>query len=216
MPTPRRRTRPPESVPLPGDEGVTLVRAADVPADEFYAAIDASRAHLEPWMVWARGYVPRQADEFVVHVQQAWDSGQEFTYALVDEDGTVTGAVGLHRRIGEGGLEVGYWVRADRVRRGLATRAAAAVTDAAFALDGVDHVEIHHDEANEPSGRVPARLGFTEVARAPKEPEAPGCVGVEVVWRVTRGDWHAARRHAPADAGAGIAAGGPVPSAGDR
>jgi RimJ/RimL family protein N-acetyltransferase len=194
MPQTRRRTRPPETLPLPGDDGLTLVRAGDVPADEFYAAIDVSRAHLEPWMPWATGYVPRRADEFVVHSTQAWESCQEFGYGIVDADGTVLGTIGMHRRVGEGGLEIGYWVRADQVRRGLATRATAALTDAAFTLDGVDHVEIHHDVANVPSGRVPARLGYVEVGRARKEPEAPGCAGVEVVWRVTRDEWHAAGR----------------------
>lgn len=45
-------------------------------------------------------------------------------------------------RIGPGGLETGYWVHQAHTRRGLATAAAAALTDAALALPGIDRVEI--------------------------------------------------------------------------
>ena len=89
------------------------------------------------------------------------------------------------RRIGPGGLEIGYWVRTDRTGRGVATEAAGLLTDAALALPDVDHVEIHHDEANAASGRVPAKLGYALVGRDEVERLNPGEVGVSLVWRIT-------------------------------
>jgi RimJ/RimL family protein N-acetyltransferase len=76
--------------------------------------------------------------------------------------------------------------------RGIATAAAAALTDAAFALPGVDHVEIHHDELNRASGRIPAKLGYRaiETRRGRFEP-APGESGVDQIWRITPADRYA-------------------------
>lgn len=176
-------TRPPEVIDL-GD--VALVRSGDVSPEAVYKAVDASREHLEPWMAWADGYDGASAREFAVIAEQGWEDDAEYVYALVDPDGQVVGAIGLHRRIGTSGLEIGYWVHADRQGRGLVTRAASALVDAAFAMEGIDHVEIHHDEANLRSAGVPRRLGFTKVARVRREPEAPGCVGVGLIWRLTR------------------------------
>ncbi|MFF1482503.1 GNAT family N-acetyltransferase [Streptomyces sp. NPDC058301] len=93
------------------------------------------------------------------------------------------------RRIGPGGLEIGYWIHPAWTGQGLATMAAAALLREAFRLPGVELVEIHQDEANKASGAVPRRLGFTEIGRQPRseEPTAPGEVGVEVIWRLLRG-----------------------------
>ena len=60
----------------------------------------------------------------------------------------VVGGSGLHRRIGPDGLEIGSWVRRDFVRRGIASSAAAWLTDLAFARPDIDRVEIHRDRAN--------------------------------------------------------------------
>jgi ribosomal-protein-serine acetyltransferase len=58
--------------------------------------------------------------------------------------------------VGDGGLEIGYWVHGDWTGRGIATDAAVALTDAALGLPGIDWVEIYHDAANVASGRIPA------------------------------------------------------------
>ena len=89
-------------------------------------------------------------------------------------------------RIGPGGLEIGYWVHRAYTRRGLVTTAAAALVDQAFRLPGVNRVEIVHDELNVASGRVPRKLGFTEVERRPLEELSPGGSGIGVIWRLTR------------------------------
>jgi RimJ/RimL family protein N-acetyltransferase len=55
-------------------------------------------------------------------------------------------------------------------------------------------VEIHHDKANVASAGVPRRLGYTYVSEQPDEPTAPGEIGIDCTWRVTRSDW-LARQH---------------------
>ena len=94
----------------------------------------------------------------------------------------------LHRSIGPGGLEIGYWLHPERTGRGLATRATAALVGHAFALPDIDHVQVWHDAANVAGGAVPKRLGFTQVDRRtpPRDPMTPGEVGIDVIWQLDR------------------------------
>ena len=94
-----------------------------------------------------------------------FDLGEDFVYGVFSRDESeVVGGSGLHTRLGEGALEIGYWIRASRVGQGFARETAAALTNLAFAVCGVDRVEIHVDPANEASLRVPQALGFHEEA----------------------------------------------------
>lgn len=167
---------------------VELRRWRATAADVHYRVVTESLGHLVPWMPWAgEGYSPDSSLEFVSRCEREWAEGQAYNYAVAVAGSTV-GSCSLMRRIGRGGLEIGYWIHPSWTRRGLATAAAAALVDEAFALPGVEVVEIHHDEANEASGGVPRRLGFTEVERRPaiEGAAAPGESGVEVIWRVHR------------------------------
>ncbi len=90
-------------------------------------------------------------------------------------------------RIGAGGLEIGYWVHQALTGRGVATAASAALTEAAFGLPGIDHVEIHHDELNLASERIPVKLGYVCTGTvAARFDLAPGDSGMTKVWRITR------------------------------
>ena len=98
-------------------------------------------------------------------------------------------ATGAARRCRGVRLEIGYWVHPDYTARGIATAAAAALTEAAFALPGVDHVEIQHDELNLASGRIPAKLGYKAVeTQSGRFEPAPGDSGVTQIWRITPAD----------------------------
>ena len=77
-------------------------------------------------------------------------------------DDAVAGSFGLHRRVGRGAIEVGYWVHADYVRRGYATAGAYGLTAVALQLADVERVLIRTDEKNVASSdptptRLPAR-----------------------------------------------------------
>jgi RimJ/RimL family protein N-acetyltransferase len=92
-----------------------------------------------------------------------FDLGQDFVFGIFAADESeVLGGSGLHTRSGEGGLEIGYWVRADRTRRGIATSVAAALTRVGIELAGADRIEILVESGNEPSATIARRLGFRE------------------------------------------------------
>jgi ribosomal-protein-serine acetyltransferase len=96
---------------------------------------------------------------------------------------------GLHARLGAHRLEIGYWVDVRHTRRGVATLASAALTELAMTIPDLTVVEIHHDQANLASAAVPAKLGYEHVATCHDTPDAPGEIGIEWRWRMTRADW---------------------------
>jgi len=145
-----------------------VIRCYDPPdAPLMKEAIDSSLDHLLPWMPWAEGE-PQTLEEKVELIKRfraAFDSGDNFPYGIFAADEQqVLGGSGLHPRIGPGGLEIGYFVRASATRQGIATETAAALTRVGFEVCEADRIEIRIEPGNEASIGVPRRLGFTEEA----------------------------------------------------
>jgi RimJ/RimL family protein N-acetyltransferase len=130
-------------------------------------AIDSSLDHLRPWMPWAE-HEPQPLAEKVQLLRRfrgRFDLGEDFVYGIFSHDESeVAGGTGLHTRVGEDGLEIGYWIRASRVGQGLATEATGALTRVALELCGVDRVELHVEPSNAASLRIPRKLGYREEA----------------------------------------------------
>ena len=153
----------------------------DVPA--MHEAIIESLDHLRPWMPWV-ALEPLTLPQRAAMVRRWLDEGTENLVIVVD--GIYVGGTGLHNRIGPTGREIGYWVRASMIGRGIATEAARQLTEQALAIPGVEHVEIHHDKANLASRRVPEKLGYTLMREVDEEIRAPAECGTSCEWRLTR------------------------------
>lgn len=127
-------------------------------------AIDASIEHLRPFMAWAFNE-PEELEKKIerIRIQRAkFDRGEDFVFGVFSADERrVVGGTGLHPRVGEGALEIGYWVHADEINQGYATEVSAALTRAAFEVWGVRRMEIHCDPRNLASASVPRKLGYT-------------------------------------------------------
>jgi len=171
-----------------GDLVIRSWQEAD--ADQLAQVVTDNLDHLRPFMPWV-AQEPLSADDRRARIAQwttdAASGGDEVCGVFLD--GVIVGGSGLHHRIGPGGLEIGYWVRKDYVRRGIATTAARLLTDEAFARPAIDRVEIHHDEANVASSGVPKALGYTLIGAEPRPIEAPAETGVHLIWRITRAEW---------------------------
>lgn len=130
-------------------------------------AIDSSLEHLRTWMPWADNE-PETVETKVAMLRQfrsQFDAGDNFTYGIFSADESeVLGGTGLHPRIGPGGLEIGYWIRASATRRGYVTESSAALTRVGFEVCGADRIEIRIEPGNDASLGVPRKLGFIEEA----------------------------------------------------
>lgn len=159
--------------------------------DVLAEAVTRSVEHLRPWMSWIQFEPMTRGDRIDLIRRKAEErrAGTDVMLGILTHDGSVIGGTGFHPRIGDDGLEIGYWIGVDVVRRGYASEAAAALTSAAFTLPGIDRVEIHHDRANEGSRRVAERLGFAFVEERRDTVKAPREVGLEWIWRMERDRW---------------------------
>ena len=142
-------------------------------------AVDSSLDHLRPWMPWVR-FEPQTLDEKVELLRRfrsQFDADENYIYGVFAADESrQLGGSGLHPRGGEGSLEIGYFIRADSLRQGLATELTAVLTRVGIEKCGLVRIDVQVDPENEASLGVPRKLGFTEEAllRRRLEPKAPG------------------------------------------
>ena len=130
-------------------------------------AVSQSLEHLREWMPWARNEPTSLEDKIALlrNWRAEFDLDSDYTYGIFSPDEIeVWGGSGLHKRLAGSALEIGYWIRADLINRGLATEISAALTKVAFAVNKVDRVEIHCDPDNVRSAAIPRKLGFTQEA----------------------------------------------------
>jgi ribosomal-protein-serine acetyltransferase len=174
--------------------GLLVRRWLEDDAEALGRAVTESIEHLRPWMPWVEQepLTLERRREMIVEWDRDWRAGGDVVLGIF-RDGEITGGTGMHRRIGPGGVEIGYWVHPACLRQGVATTASALVTDAAFTQAGMDRIEIRHDKANVASGGVPAKLGFTLVGEYTREITAPAETGTGCVWRMERDEWERRR-----------------------
>ncbi len=174
---------------------LTLRRWVDSDGPALSAAILDSLEHLRPWMPWVASEPVRLEDRvaLIERWNTDWEQGGDLVVGIF-MNGMVVGGSGLHRRRGPGVLEIGYWVHADHVRKGIASEVSEMLTTVAFTVADVERVEIHHDKANQASSGVPRRLGFTFVDETPNVVLAPGEGGIDCRWHITRADWSSRQR----------------------
>jgi RimJ/RimL family protein N-acetyltransferase len=143
-------------------------------------AIDSSLDHLRPFSIWIDDE-PQSVDQKVALIEMfraAFAAGESFVYGVFDREERVQlGGTGLHARVGPGGLEIGYFVRASATRQGIATECAAALTRVGFDICESDRIEIRIDPNNRKSFGIPQKLGFPVEAtlhrRLPARPGEP-------------------------------------------
>lgn len=170
------------------DDGDLLVRRW-VPSDaaNLHEAITRNVEHLRPWMPWI-AFEPQTIDQrgdLIAGWERNWELGGDVVLGVF-LDGVVVGSTGLHRRLGPDGLAIGYWIDGDHIGQGLAPRVAGLLTARALTLPAITHVQIHCDEANKASARVPEKLGFTYVGNVPAPVLAPGETGSQRLYRMDR------------------------------
>jgi ribosomal-protein-serine acetyltransferase len=167
-------------------------------AEALARAVAESLEHLRPWMSWTADEPLSVAARLALieRFQATWAAGGDVVYGafLADHQnpgsGTVIGGCGFNRRAEASVLEIGYWVHVDHLHQGYASELAAALTEAAFTLDGIEQLEIHHDRANHRSRAVPARLGYSFEGERPDAVLAPGEEGIDCRWVMARSEFH--------------------------
>ena len=154
-------------------------------------ALDANLAHLQAWLPWAMAEPsPLEVleDRLDLFARQ-FDAGDQWLFAIWSRSGgELLGGTGLHPRLGEDGLEIGYWLQASATGQGYMTEAAGALTKLALQQPGIVRVQIRCDPENVASAAVPRRLGYRHLRTIPKATIKPsGEPRDSMVWEITRG-----------------------------
>lgn len=174
---------------------IELRRARANHAGDLLEAMRSSFVELNRWMPWAHSVPsPETLRDNLARNDAAFDQGGEWQYVAIEtESGEVVGGASLYDR-GGGTLEIFYWVRTDRTRRGYATAAAHALTDAAFDhVPGAERVEISMDSANSAGAAIPRRLGYRLWGEVERDLRKTGQRGFEYVWSIDRATWETSR-----------------------
>lgn len=124
-------------------------------------AIDVSLDHLHEYMPWSH-HEPEalhKKEERLELWRKDYLENRDYT-VVVFKAKKLVACAGLHTRLAAGTLEIGYWVRADEINKGVATKVSLALTTMALRYIKVNYVEIRHHYKNIASSKVPQKLKF--------------------------------------------------------
>ncbi|MFI5274813.1 MAG: GNAT family N-acetyltransferase [Ktedonobacterales bacterium] len=137
-----------------------------------FAAVEQSRAYLEPWLPWVTSYHSvADSRDYIARIQAHWLLRDEIGLAIFDQQtGAYLGGTGLHPRTWETRVfEIGYWLRVTAAGHGYMAEAVRMLTDFAFERLDAQRVFIRCDARNDRSANVARRLGFVPEARLRNE-----------------------------------------------
>jgi ribosomal-protein-serine acetyltransferase len=135
-------------------------RPTDVNA--LYEAVRESMNELRPWMPWCHpNYSIEDTAVWVMSRDEAWAKGTDYGFAIFDvETGTFLGSVGLNKIDPlNRSANLGYWVRSDSTKRGVATTATRLLAMWGFNSLGLQRIEIVASVENLASQRVALKAG---------------------------------------------------------
>ena len=128
----------------------------------FAELVDKDYEYLAPWIPFVKAdYSVEDANQSTTRYLNRFGDNNGMWVALIYK-GEFAGSCGyLYWNWHAKRTEIGYWIGAQFQGKGLVTRAVQALTDYAIQSLGMYRVDILTDVANEISGRVATRLGYT-------------------------------------------------------
>ncbi|WP_308490854.1 GNAT family N-acetyltransferase [Microbacterium terrisoli] len=132
----------------------------------------ANAEHLRPWdPVRPPAYLTVEGQSRVVaRLLEQHGAGAGVPFAIIDAQGTILGRITISGIV-RGAMQscsIGYWIRADRLREGHATRAVAQAVAHAFGELKLHRVQAETLPENAGSQEVLRRNGFIRYGLAPK------------------------------------------------
>ena len=151
--------------------GVLIRPIAPEDKASLFAAVRESIDTVGRWMSWCHpDYSTTDTAQWIALCQSNWQSGIDREFGIFEAaSGEVLGCVGLNQinRINNYG-NLGYWVRASRTGKGVATSAAMMAARFAFGELKLSRVEVIACLDNAASRRVAEKIGghFEGIARS--------------------------------------------------
>ena len=130
--------------------------------DALYAAARASIAEIHPLLPWCHpDYAMTDARDWLAQIAPSWAEGT-YTFGIFDARGhDLLGSIGLGAIDEHPVANLGYWIRSDVTRRGVATEATVGLARLALEHLALQRIEIVMSVRNVPSRRVAEKAGAT-------------------------------------------------------
>ncbi len=131
-------------------------------AAAFACSVRESAAADDPWLSWgSEAYSEQDARQWFRAAADSREAGASSEFGIFSAaDGAFLGGVGLSRIDPQNRVaSLGYWVRPTQRRRGVAYECAQALVGHAFAVLGLQRVEIVVAVGNDPSVGVARKMG---------------------------------------------------------
>jgi RimJ/RimL family protein N-acetyltransferase len=161
-------------------------------AADLFAALEASRERLFPWLGFPDPLRTLEAVHgWLIHREAQWLLREILSFAIRhSETGDYLGSVELHHIAWDRGLfPLGYWLRDGAEGQGYMSEAVRLVTAYAFADLAANKVLLRCDARNTRSAAVAERLGFVLEARLRgKERAKDGVLADVLQYALTRDD----------------------------
>ena len=171
--------------------GVVLRTVSPEDREAVWEAEVASLEELRPWFWWCHPEHTRERSAgWVASRDDAWRKGQEYSLLVRATDSErVLGCVFLNAidKISLRG-SLGYWIRPDAGRKGVATEASALIVKWAFEALGLERIEIVAAVANERSQRLAERLGARREGVARKRLRVGGVSTDAMIYALLKDD----------------------------
>lgn len=176
-----------------GDDAALLPRTTAI-ADAFFSLVEANYQHLARWFPDAYQEPPtRQGIRAnLERAGQLWLDGSLLPMSIAVKAEHGWRLVGWAQLVIDGQArsgEVGYWLDAGFVGRGLVTRAVTAILDHAFGPLGLERIGLPTTIDNLRSQSVAERLGFTREGVLRKAAAFPGERRDLVVYGLLAHEW---------------------------
>jgi RimJ/RimL family protein N-acetyltransferase len=171
---------------------IVLHRQRRGDAADLFAALEASRERLAPWLHFPDPLQTVEATrDWLIHLESRWLLRQALSFGIRHiETHEYLGGVELHTILWDRRFfALGYWLRSDAEGHGYMSEAVRILTDYAFSELGANKVALRCDARNVRSAAVAERLGFIREAQLRGEAiTKDGLIADELQYALTRDD----------------------------
>ena len=143
------------------DDDVSLMLADPTDLAAYFGLIKSNHDHIGRFMDWVDNHQTiDNTRDYMLYARKQFGQGKEVVTKIYYQ-GEMVGSAGIiiHDKTLRQG-EVGYWLDKQAVGKGIATRAARALTDYGFQILGLHKIIIRALPHNEASLAIPKRLGY--------------------------------------------------------
>ena len=140
--------------------GLVLRAVAASEASTLFGLVDGNREYLGQFLPWIDSTKSvRDSASFIRSIKRRRENGAEYGFGVYQNE-VLTGHISLMHLTDNASPEIGYWIAEEFAGRGIATRAAQAVTEFGMDVLGVDYIVIRARIDNVASSAIPRKLGY--------------------------------------------------------